>query len=161
MDPTTGIAYVGYPTFRAIENRYTVEVITSSDGGATWSDPVEVSRPPTEGHLPAIDADDGVARLVYVINRDDGTGDTLYSESRDGGVTWSKPFVLSTRSAQLEGDPDIGDYFTLDVAAGRIATIWTDARKGSPTEIWARVGTVLGAGGGGPSSRLRSWPQSV
>ena len=142
VDPTTNIAYVAYPTFRALENRFTIEVITSTDGGATWSDPVEASPPPNEGHLPALFADRGVARLVYVINRSDGTGDTMYSQSTDGGRTWSEPFVLSTQSAQLAGDPDIGDYFTLDVRSGRIATIWTDARNGSPTEIWARVGTL-------------------
>lgn len=142
VDPTTGIAYVAYPTYRLAENRFTIELITSRDGGATWSDPVEVSPPPAEGHLPALDADRGVARLVYVINRADGTGDTMYAQSTDGGVTWSAPFRLSTRSAQLEGDPDIGDYFTMDVAAGRIATIWTDARNGSPTEIRSRVGAL-------------------
>jgi hypothetical protein len=142
VDRTTNIAYVAYPTYRPFENRFTIELIASDDGGATWSDPVEVSRPPTEGHLPALYADQGVVRLVYVINRSDGTGDTMYTQSVDGGVTWSAPFVLSTQSAQLEDDPDIGDYFTLVVAAGRIATIWTDARNGSPTEIWSRVGTI-------------------
>jgi hypothetical protein len=142
VDQTTNIAYVAYPTYRPFENRFTIEVITSSNGGDTWSDPVEVSKPPTEGHLPALHADRGVVRLVYVINRSDGTGDTLYTQSVDGGRTWSEPFVLSTKSAQLEGDPDIGDYFTLDVRAGRIATIWTDARNGSPTEIWSRVGSL-------------------
>ena len=80
--------------------------------------------------------------MVYVIHREDGTGDTLYSQSRDRGRTWSKPVVLSTRRAQLEGDPDIGDYFTMDVSSGRIATIWTDARNGSPTQIYSRSGSL-------------------
>jgi hypothetical protein len=142
VDRTTNIAYVAYPTFKVFENRFTIELVTSSDGGMTWSDPVEVSRPPTEGHLPALYSDRGVARMVYVINRSDGRGDTMYTQSVDGGRTWSEPVALSTRSAQLEDDPDIGDYFTLDVASGRIATIWTDARNGSPTEIWSRIGTL-------------------
>ena len=142
VDASTNVAYLAYPTYRPAENRFTIDVITSRDRGRTWSPPVEISKSPSEGHLPALQASGGVARLVYVINRSDGTGDTMYTESRDRGRTWSPPFTLSSRRAQLEDDPDIGDYFTLSVAAGRIATIWTDARNGSPTRIYARMGTL-------------------
>jgi hypothetical protein len=141
-DATTGFTYVAWPTFDVARNRFKIELSSSADGGRSWSTAREVPTDPADARMPAVSADAGVVRLVYVRSTGEGTGDTLVIESSDGGSTWSSPFRLSTVSAQLANHPEVGDYIGVDVADGHVVTIWTDARNSSPTEIWARGGSA-------------------
>lgn len=144
VDPTTGDAHVVYPQFLPTQNRYTVLHIASRDGGATWTEPVELTpRTDEDARMPAVHAEDGVVRVPYLVSRDgDDSGDAAYVESGDGGRTWGDRVLLSTEPWQLEDDPDLGDYINIDVQGGRVVVAWTDARNGSPTEIWARTGSL-------------------
>lgn len=151
VDQSNGTAYIAYPSFVS-EGRFTIELITSNDRGASWSHPVELTAGPNDARMPAVFADAGVVRLVYVETTGfkdqddqtaDGTAKTLYMESADGGATWSEPAPLSTKIGRPKEFTELGDYLAIDVAAGRIATTWTDARKGAEAgEIWSRVGSV-------------------
>lgn len=149
VDPD-GTVSVAYPTFAQTQGRYTIEMIRSTDAGATWSSPVDVTPGAHHTTMPTLAADPGALRLTYVEVRRDGTADTFYLESTDGAATWSAPVRLSTVSGRLGNytdigpyrDPHLGDYMSLDVAGGRIAAIWTDARRENPAEIWMRAGTL-------------------
>lgn len=166
VDPTTGVAYAAYPSFVPWQGRFTIELISSRDAGASWSGPVEVTPGPNDARMPAVFADRGVVRLVYVETTgtkdqdnqsSDGTAKTLYVESADGGATWSAPIPLSTKTGRPKEFTELGDYISLDVAAGRIAAAWTDARNGSEAgEIWARTGSVKNRPGSGRLNRRDS-----
>lgn len=157
VDASTGIAYVAWPAYSPVDQRFAVKAIASADSGGTWSAPVELREGEDHALMPFVEADAGVARLIYMTTTPDAKGyllgspgakgDTFLVESTDGGRTWSDPFRLSTASADYSGSgvdrvADVGDYIGMDVAGGRVAAIWTDARNGNPTEIRARVGTV-------------------
>ncbi len=152
VDRSTGIAYVAWPAYSVVDQRFSVKVIASRNGGRTWSRPAVLSHRSDHALIPAIDATDGVARLVYVtaqrdpaaqiVGRTRATGDTFVVESRDGGLSWSLPVRISTVSSDYSLNADVSDYIGIDVAAGRVAAIWTDARDPSDPQIWARVGSA-------------------
>lgn len=146
-DPVTGETHVVFPRWDLTQDRMTMVHTSTSDHGATWSEPTEVTPDPGEDtwlatlHL----GDDGVLRLAYVITRAaDHTGDAAYTESLDGGLTWSPRTILTSETWDLAADQELGHYIEMDVSGGRIVVAWTDGRNGdwSGTEIWARTGTV-------------------
>ncbi|HET7010136.1 MAG TPA: hypothetical protein VFI11_05125 [Anaerolineales bacterium] len=74
-----------------------VSYARSSDGGASWSDPVQlVARPVVESRLVA--APDGEVHLIWE-EMQPGQVHTAHIHSTDGGATWSAPSALTT----LEG----------------------------------------------------------
>ena len=147
VDPSTGGVFVAYPEYVPLEQRFTVRLITSQDDALSWSGPTTVTPGPLDARMPTLLAHDGALRLAYVVTSDaDETGWLAYAESLDGGAAWSPPTALSSATWDLAPTPDLGDYIGLAVQDGRIAVIWTDARNGSPTEIWMRSGTINGGG---------------
>ena len=142
VDPVDGNAYVVYPSYLPDEQRVSVLLSRSTDG-ETWSEPVELTPGDMDALIPTVVARDGVVYVTYVQTTPEEKGDTFFVQSNDSGATWTRPFRLSTESADLALDPEVGDYNTLDVSDGRIAAIWTDARKGTHGEIWARVGELV------------------
>jgi hypothetical protein len=153
VDDATGAAIVAYPTFSPTDGRYVIDVISSLDGGATWSaSPRAAVGGLDHTIMPAIVAKGGLAVMSFLLARNDGTGDVAAVTSSDGGATWSAPTILTSASSQMGRLPDVGprrdpmegDYMTIDLVGTRVVAIWTDARNGDPTEIWARVGTIAG-----------------
>ena len=142
-DPTVNGVFVAYPTINPTQNRFTIQFISSKDGGSTWSPPIEVTPGPDDARMPALVARDGVLWLAYVVSRADDSGDTMLRRSTDGGATWSKPIKLSSAPAQFNRDPnryeEVRDYIGMDIVGNRLAVAWTDQRNGAPTEIWSRV----------------------
>lgn len=137
LDPATGLLTVAYTDYLPAENRFTVKVITSSDG-QDWSTPRQVTPGRHDARMPAIAATDGETYLLYLQTEDTGqTGHTMLVQSHDQGQTWSEPFMVSMAPSLLAEDPEIGDYLGLDVAGGRLVATWTDARSGT-SEIWGR-----------------------
>src|SRR5439155_18506376 len=98
LSPHQGTIYVAYSVFvrRGIE----IEVVTSRDGGATWSRPVVLAGvAPREsffsvgrfGALPVI-ASDGTAFIFWSEFPEltlSGPTQVRFSKSTDGGVTWT------------------------------------------------------------------------
>jgi hypothetical protein len=151
VDRQSGTAYVAYPSFEPT-GRFTIKMLSSSDGGTSWSAPIEVTPAPTDARMPAVVVDNGILHLVYVEttgvvdhdnSSDQGTTQTFYTASCDGGSTWSEPFPLSTKLGQPTLYTQMGDYIDVDVRDNRIAAIWTDARDGTDEgSIWARSGSI-------------------
>lgn len=170
VDQATGSAHVAYPSFVASQGRFTIEMITSDDRGASWSSPTVVTPGPDDARMPALFADRGITRLVYVqtsgmkdqdAGSTDGTARTMYLESSDGGATWTAPVPLSTEIGKPREFTELGDYIGVDVAAGRIAAIWTDAREGSEYgQIRARTGAVTSSKDPG-AGRAMSTPRAT
>lgn len=145
----------------------TLEIIRSTDRGATWSAPpvpiatqdfVGVADPKSGtgirsgGIVPAIAAD-AASGALYVAwedsrfsgNQRDGIA---ISKSLDGGLTWSAP-------AQVNGAP-ASQAFTPAVsveANGRVGVLYTDLRNDNPGDkdhLLATEWLAVSAGGNGP-----------
>jgi hypothetical protein len=121
FDISYEILYIGeIPNLLPTEMRTTIELVSSDDGGETWSDPVAVS--PTvrrgygeqgdpsgatgvfgtlrvvQGSQPVV-APDGTVHVAWMDSTDDdsqkGVGEIHFASSTDGGRTFSSPVVAA------------------------------------------------------------------
>ena len=145
-----------------------VGVISSSDGGSTWSNPTVVSTQQTVNDfapntgvllrtgagLPsaAIDASNGNLYVVWEDARfTNGTvNQVVLSRSTDGGNTWSSPAVVSNPNSKPAFTPTVAVN-----AAGTVGVTYYDFRNpdgittGQPTDYWFTSSTNGGASFGG------------
>lgn len=157
------ISTTGSPKFTP--RGLSVDFITSTDGGATWSSPSVVSAQqvasdvdPNTGaplrtaeELPSVAIDPNSGELYVVWEDDRFTGGTVnqavITTSTDGGATWSPVAPVST----VTGRP----AFTPTVAvntSGTVAVTYYDLRSLSsgntstlPTDLWLKTSPVGGA----------------
>ncbi len=170
VDPRTGVLYDFFELFQTTGSPnftprgLSVDFISSSDGGNTWSQPTVVSTQQspndfaTDGTLlrtgaglpsVAIDASTGQLYVVWEDARFTGgaVDQDVISTSTDGGVTWSAPTVVSKTPSSIPA-------FTTTVAvnsAGTVAVTYYDMRNpdgittGLPTDYWLVTSTNHGA----------------
>jgi hypothetical protein len=122
FDVSYDILYIGeIPNLLPTEMRSTIRLVSSSDGGQTWTDPVAVS--PTvrrafsetsdgsqatgvygtlrtvQGSQPSV-TPDGVVHVAWMDSTDDdsqkGAGEIWASSSSDAGRTWTAPVVAAS-----------------------------------------------------------------
>ena len=116
----------------------------STDRGATWSAPVQISQSSsTQGSEVVV----GVNRDVYV-SWSDLSASVKFSKSVDGGVTFSAPVTISAGGTALPATFNGGfrsngfPAMTTDVSAGanrgNLYVLWTDARLGNPKIYYSR-----------------------
>jgi len=178
VDPRTGTLYDFFELFQTTGSpKFTprgssVSLITSTDGGDTWSGPSVVSAQQTvddvdpntgapirtaEG-IPSVAIDAATGQL-YVVWEDarftSGTvNQAVISTSTDGGRTWSAPAPVSTATGRPAFTPTVavgGDgtvavtyYDFRNLAAGNTTTL--------PTDVWLKKAPRGGAFG--PDSHL-------
>ncbi|MFA1548303.1 sialidase family protein [Actinomadura chokoriensis] len=94
-----------------------VAVLTSGDGGQSWSAPVEVAADPMAGYFhdkPALTVDPRRPRRAYLVwnrhNKTDQTHDLLFSRSTDGGRTWEPARAIHRPPV---GDGTIGNQIVV------------------------------------------------
>lgn len=141
VDPSDGRAYVVWSSF-ASNPSFGLEVITSKDGGRTWSPTTHVTPfGITDSLQPWVSAERGVARVAWYATPDlGGTFDVFLSQSTDGGFVWSEPQRVSIISSATGDGVEFGDYLSMDVARGKVAVMWTDRRNADgATTIYART----------------------
>jgi hypothetical protein len=141
IDPRNGTLYVTWNDYRSGDSD--VLLVSSTDGGQTWSSPQRVNDdPPMPRHdqfFPTIAAgSDGAVHVLWLDRRDDPANKRYapyYARSTDGGRTFSP----NIRIAGADSNPDIGfegvligDYIALDVSSdgGRVFAAWVDTRGG-------------------------------
>ncbi|MEM7479902.1 MAG: sialidase family protein [Acidobacteriota bacterium] len=162
LGPTSAVAVdaagrivVAYSAARVPNGTLHLYTRRSTDGGATWSPPVEISAGRGHHTFPALAAGPvpGDFRLAW---QDDGAGtgfwNTRLARSTDGGLTWSAPVRLSDRG---DGAPykdplgyvfPYGDYLELAVdSAGREHVIWGEGPgwQGPGNVWWTRRADAL------------------
>src|SRR6266566_8977307 len=159
VDPRTGVLYDFFELFQTTGSPnftlrgLSVDFISSSDGGNTWSQPTAVSAQQTPNDfatdgtllrtgagLPsvAIDASTGQLYVVWEDARFTGgaVDQDVISTSTDGGVTWSAPTVVSKTPSSIPA-------FTTTVAvnsAGTVAVTYNDRRV---HDVYLAVSEIL------------------
>ncbi|HEX9635029.1 MAG TPA: sialidase family protein [Candidatus Limnocylindria bacterium] len=148
--------YVLWNATSVSEGPHRMRFARSTNGGQTWSTPVDVSQAPAgSNHLfPALVAiGDGDVRIAWQDDRNgfDAGGEdptarwnTYYRYSTDGGMTWSDETQLS---AYVEGYDykatdgylqPYGDYFELDIDKdGKTVALWGEGNSYvGPGNVW-------------------------
>lgn len=134
-------------------SHYDVEVVTSTDDGDTWSDPVTVNDDgtTTDQFFPAITTGPtGVYHdrfdMIWYDRRDTAdTNITVYYAHSTDGVNWSDNVRVST--AAFDGDLGIhqrnfsfiGDYIGVAAGPDLVHAFWADTRTGESEGWTARI----------------------
>lgn len=131
----------------------------STDGGATWSPPIEIAQVPvprvadpdtgkTLRQTPGVALDtapDGTAYAAWHQSGPDGRAQVVLSKSPDGGATWSTPHVVADATS---------DAFIPSVAVagdGTLGVTWYDLRNDHAgdgqltTDLWFALSRDGGA----------------
>jgi hypothetical protein len=141
-----------------------VDVVKSTDGGATWSAPVKAGDVTgRSAFFASITVDQSGKVDNAFVALDDKPGgtkpgagvvhyDAYFTQSTDGGATFSSPVKISSVTSDPDGSSTnglgaqfLGDYITTvaDSAGGRAFAVWTDSRGAStcPAVDAFRAGT--------------------
>lgn len=133
-----------------------VLVVSSSDSGETWSEPVPTDSVPAADstswrHVRAMAVNNrGVLGVVWVDRwraaDDRRCYEVLFAASTDGGQTFGPAQLLSrerhcmdteANGANVRRWPTAGDYFGLTAAAdGKFHAVWPEARAGEEVQLW-------------------------
>lgn len=141
--PRRGWIYVCYGDRAPGKSHDDVDVFVrrSSDGGTTWSAPVEVNddNSATSQFLPSMSVDpvDGSLNVCWYDCRNDPANvkaDVYYARSTNGGMTFEPNVRVSSVSSdesQDVADPlnQFGDYLGIAAFGGQVVPAWTDARN--------------------------------
>ena len=145
-DNTASSPFYGrcYLVYTHSAGRDMLAVSWSSDGGVTWSAPVDIGARPGVGVFPAI-RPTGEIVVVYLL-QGGGQSSIASSRSADGSATWAAPVAI----APVEGGCRIPDFraFSLPSAeadrTGRIWASWHDCEsRGSTSGNAVFVSTSL------------------
>ena len=128
-----------------------VQLVTSTDGGLTWSAPVTAGEVSGRSAFFASVATDPSATVnVAFLALDDvptgtapGAGvvhyDAYLTRSTNGGASFSRPLKISTVTSDPDGSSTnglgaqfLGDYITAVADTNHIFAVWTDSRNASP-----------------------------
>jgi hypothetical protein len=131
-DLLDGFVLIRNKPFKPGHNPFSIDVIRSTDGGATWSGPTTVSsldlaevssltgQPYRTGDLlPQFTSDQ--SGNLYVVWQDgrfgpNGLAKVAFSESTNGGTTWSSPI-------EIDGAPAFAAAFTPQITVNSDGTI--------------------------------------
>jgi hypothetical protein len=126
----------------------TIEARRSSNEGATWSDPVTLSKVGEESTAPAIESGTaGDVRAWYYQTSGGGNVDAWnvwYRQSADGGATWTTPLKISDAGSgaaykTAAGFAEVyGDYGELAITStGKSIAIWGEGISYTgPGGVW-------------------------
>jgi hypothetical protein len=130
--PPVGHAYPG------------IALSKSTDGGLTWSEPVQVNqRPDVPAFTPSVEvASDGTVAVTYYDFRNNTPStstlptDYFIVHSHDGGVTWGDEEQVTTSSFDMKTAPFaggffVGDYEGLATTGNRFLPLFVQANNGN------------------------------
>jgi len=130
--PYYGSCYVAYSQ---LDSQLAMAVVTSTDGGLTWSSPVQVPDGlggNARGYnvVPVVRPDGTVVVVATDVNNGRNNSQLLAFTSADGGATWSVPTPFATvqlhtvvKGLRAFNKP------TVDVdVTGRVSVLWADCR---------------------------------
>lgn len=141
--PHRGTIYVCWADQRNGELNTDVFLISSTDNGQTWSNPVRVNTDYTQTHqfLPWMTVDP-ITGHVYVLfydrrNFTDMQTEVTLAISKDGGTTFSNEIISETPFLPNER-VFFGDYINISAVNGIVRPIWTRYQDGK-LSIWTAL----------------------
>ena len=140
--PNRGTIYVNWADMR--NEHKDVWVTSSTDQGATWSDPVRVNDDTGDADqfFTAIDVDQltGYVYCVFYDRRNhpgSNKTDVYLAVSKDGGKTFENMRISESPFLPVQG-PFFGDYNDISVVDGHVRPIWTRMDKGR-LSVWTAL----------------------
>lgn len=133
--PHRGTVYVNWADQRNGETDTDIFVAKSTDGGKTWSDPIQVNDDQTVAHQfltwMAIDQTTGNLYCVFYDRRNnlDNQTDVYLATSTDGGLTWENERI-SDKPFLPNSEVFFGDYNNISAHLGMVRPIWTHLEDG-------------------------------
>ena len=118
--------------FTAVNDRPSVKIAFSSDGGERFDEPLELDIENTLGRLDLLLWDDGSALLSSLKNNGDGTAEVLLHRVGAQGSTVTQQSVATTGAGRLSGFPRLAR------TDDRVVVAWTDS-----SEAGTQVRTAL------------------
>jgi len=105
----------------------------STDGGRSWSVPGAIGVWGLPSHLLRLRGPAGVLVMTYGYRRSPFGNQARIS--RDHGKTWSEPITLSADGVR----GDLGYPSTIELADGRLVTVWYEQQAASPQAVLRMV----------------------
>ncbi len=161
-----GTLYIAFADDPNTPGDLDVLVISSVDGGASWSSPAPIGSATAYqqyGPALAVHPVDGSLHAVWYDRADnpDPVCETRawHAVSIDGGATWMDETAVSSAVSDYDGDPrGEGAHVAVAAAGTRVFPVWTDDRA-ADHEIY--LGRIARAGGtlvrGGTISTDTTW----
>jgi hypothetical protein len=141
--PYQGHVYIVFSDQRNGTDDTDVFIVESTDGGATWTSPLELvpETGPAHQFFPwgTIDPVTGHIYIVYYDRRfTAGNATEVYlSTSQDGGTTWSD-FKVSATQFTPTASVFFGDYINVAALAGEVYPVWM-RMDGFDLSIWMAI----------------------
>ena len=138
-----GRIYVNWTDQRNGEDNTDVWVISSGDGGESWSEPVMVNNDNSNRHQffswMDVDPITGIVYLVFYDRRETSGNatDVFLAYSSDGGKTFLNK-KISESSFTPSGKIFFGDYNDISAYNGMVRPIWTRYENGS-LSVWTAM----------------------
>jgi hypothetical protein len=153
VDPNSGKIYVVWQDARFSGGRQDgIALSSSTDGGLTWSAPLQVNRAPSaQAFTPSIAvAGSGKLGITYYDLRNDTSGDALLATywlvtSADGAATWDETPVtgpFDMRPAVFGGIYFLGDYQGLVASGETFVPFFVGANavnSANPTDVFVKA----------------------
>ena len=124
----------------------------STDGGATWSSPLQVNDDPpgADQWWPWVSVNEnGEVGMIWYDRRIDPLADDLtdvyFARSVDGGMTFESNVRVTETATSWPGTgsdgvtPNFGDYINLATGSPNFHATWTDGRLGDPDVFYSTI----------------------
>ena len=131
--PHKGTIYINWADQRNGATDTDIWLAKSTDGGATWSQPLRVNNdPPGKQQFFTWMATDPVTGYIYIVfydrrKHDDNHTDVYLAWSKDGGQTFKNEKITQKAFLPKKG-VFFGDYNNISVYDGTVRPIWTQQK---------------------------------
>lgn len=141
--PFNGRIYINWTDQRNGPDDTDVWLVTSDDGGATWSDITRINDDPAGKQQfftwMAIDQSTGFLYIIFYDRRNysDNKTDVFLAVSKDGGTTFEN-IKISESPFTPTGSVFFGDYSNIAAHNGIVRPIWTRLQGGN-LSVWTAL----------------------